>query len=217
MPNPLAGVDTSDAPYLIVSSDSHAGLKPEEYRPYLEQRYWPQFDEWVENRHQHRVMVEEVNGEYVEQWERDNAEGLLGAFDSDIRDKYLDIDGVAGEIVFADGDSVTGQESPPFGAGLAAGQITDPALAFAGARAHNRWIAEFCAQNPVRRSGVGLVPVIHGVEEAVREVEWLAAQPGSHGADHVARQALLRAPGLRPLLGGVRRGRPGGPHPLGGG
>lgn len=181
MANPLDGVDTSDDPYVIVSSDTHAGLKPLDYREYLEQKYLPQFDEWVVNRHNHRRLIEEVNGEYVEAWERDNAEGLLGAFDPDIRDKYLDIDGVAGEIIFADGDSVTGQESPPFGAGLAAGQIEDPDLAFAGARAHNRWLVEFCATNPVRRAGVGLVPIIHGVEESLREIEWLAGRPGIKG------------------------------------
>ena len=176
-----ADVDHSDAPYVIVSSDTHAGLKPEEYRPYLDQRYRAQFDEWVRNRHQHRVLIEEVNGDYVEAWERDNAEGLRGASDPAIRDRYLDLDGVAGEIIFADGDSVTGQESPPFGAGLAAGQITDPELAFAGARAHNRWLAEFCATDPVRRAGVGLVPIIHGVEESQAEITWLAGRPGIRG------------------------------------
>ncbi|MEZ5322412.1 MAG: amidohydrolase family protein [Microthrixaceae bacterium] len=69
----------------------------------------------------------------------------------------------------------------PFGAGLAAGQITDPALAFAGARAHNRWLTEFCATNPTRRAGVALVPIIHDVDESVREIEALAGTPGIRG------------------------------------
>jgi predicted TIM-barrel fold metal-dependent hydrolase len=177
----LEGVDTSDAPYVIVSSDTHAGLQVEEYRDYLDAAYHPQFDEWVVERHNHRRLIEEVNGEYVERWERENAVGLRGAFDPDVRDQALDADGVAGEIIFADGDSVTGQESPPFGAGLAAGQITDPKLAFAGARAHNRWLVEFCATDPVRRNGVALVPIIHDIEESVREIESLAGKPGIKG------------------------------------
>lgn len=181
MPNPLEGVDTSDAPYLIVSSDTHAGLRPEEYREYLDPRFLPQFDEWVVARHEHRRMVEEVNGEYVARWEGENAEGLRGAYDPEVRDKEMDADGIAGEVIFADGDSVTGQESPPFGAGLAAGQITDPELAFAGARAHNRWLVEFCATDPVRRAGVALVPIVHGVEESVKEIESLAGRPGIRG------------------------------------
>ena len=72
-------------------------------------------------------------------------------------------------------------ESPPFGAGLAAGQITDPRLAYAGARAHNRWLEEFCSTSPERRAGVALVPITHGVDEAVKEVEALAGKPGIKG------------------------------------
>jgi len=181
MYNPLEGIDTSNAPYVIVSSDTHAGLPVEEYRPYLESKYHPQFDVWLEERHENRRVSEEVNGEYIAQWEGDNAEGLRGAFDPEVRDKELDADGIAGEVIFADGDAVTGMESPPFGAGLAAGQITDPALAFAGARAHNRWLEEFCATNPPRRAGVALVPIIHDVAESVREVEQLAGKPGIKG------------------------------------
>lgn len=181
MANPLAGVDTGNEPYVIVSSDTHAGLQVEEYRPFLERRFWPAFDQWVVERHEHRRLIEEVNGEFVERWERENAEGLRGAFDPAVRDRCLDADGIAGEIIFADGDAVTGQESPPFGAGLAAGQITDPELAFAGAAAHNRWLVDFCATDPVRRAGVALVPVIHDIDRAVREVEGLAGTPGIKG------------------------------------
>ncbi len=80
----------------------------EEYRPYLDARFHPQFDEWVTQRHEHRRLVEEVNGEYVERWERENAEALKGAYDPVIRDKVLDADGVAGEVIFPDADSVDG-------------------------------------------------------------------------------------------------------------
>ena len=52
---------------------------------------------------------------------------------------------------------MTGFASPPFGAGLGAGMIDDPELAFAGARAHNRWLAEFCAEQPKKRAGIGLI------------------------------------------------------------
>jgi len=88
---------------------------------------------------------------------------------------------VAAEVMFADADAISGQESPPFGAGLSAGQITDPVLAFAGARAHNRWLAEFCAVNPVRRAGVALVPITADVDRAIEEIEWAANQPGIRG------------------------------------
>src|SRR5262245_60945138 len=178
---PTDRLDPSDAPYVIVSSDTHAGLPVDEYRDYLESSVHAEFDEWLVTRHQHRTMVEEVNGDYVEAWERDNEVGLRGAFDATVRDKVLDDDGVAGEVIFPDGDSVTGMEAPPFGAGLQAGMITDPRLAWAGARAHNRWLEEFCATNPPRRAGVALVPITHGIDEAVREIESLAGKPGIRG------------------------------------
>ena len=174
-------VSTGPEPYIVVSSDTHAGLQCEEYRPYLESSLHEEFDAYVAERHEHRRIQEEVNAEFLAEWEGDNAEGLLGAYDPDIRDRVLDADGVAGEIIFADGDAVTGQESPPFGAGLAAGQITDSRQAFGGARAHNRWLEEFCATNPVRRAGVALVPITHDIDEAVREIESLAGRPGIHG------------------------------------
>lgn len=181
MGDPLAGVDTTNAPYVIVSSDTHAGLPVEGYRDYLPSAFHEEFDEWIRGRHEHRRLSEEVNGEYIAQWEGENAHGLQGAFDPEVRDKELDADGIAGEVIFADGDAVTGMESPPFGAGLSAGQITDARLAFAGARAHNRWLEEFCATNPPRRAGVALVPIVHDVDEAVREIESLAGKPGVKG------------------------------------
>ena len=75
----------------------------------------------------------EFNYDYITHWETDNEEGLRGAFDPEQRDKELDADGVAAEVIFADADAITGMESPPFGAGLSAGTIEDPELAFAGA------------------------------------------------------------------------------------
>ena len=174
-------VSTRGEPYVIVSSDTHAGLQCEEYRPYLDSALHAEFDDYVAERHAHRRVAEELNAEFVNQWEGENEWGLQGAYDPEVRDPVLDADGVAGEIIFADGDAVTGQESPPFGAGLAAGQITDPRQAFGGARAHNRWLEEFCATDPVRRAGVALVPVVHNVDEAVREVEALAGKPGIRG------------------------------------
>ena len=83
--------------------------------------------------------------------------------------------------MFADADAITGMASPPFGAGLSAGAIADPELAFAGARAHNRFLAEMCSRSPERHGGIALVPITHGVERSVAEIEWLAEQPGIRG------------------------------------
>jgi len=167
--------------YTIISADAHAGLPCQEYRPYLDAKYLPQFDEYLAEREASRSQALQMNYDYIMGWETENAEGLRGAWDIDQRDKELDADGVTAEVMFADADAITGMSSPPFGAGLAAGSITDPELAFAGARAHNRFLAEMCSRNPERHGGIALVPITHSVERSVAEIDWLAAQPGIKG------------------------------------
>jgi predicted TIM-barrel fold metal-dependent hydrolase len=122
-----------------------------------------------------------LNYDYITNWETEHQEGLRGAFDAEQRDKEMDADGVSAEVIFPDADAITGMESPPFGAGLSAGMIEDPELAFAGARAHNRFLVDLCATSPMRRGGVGLVPICHDVKRAVSEIEWLAGTPGIRG------------------------------------
>jgi predicted TIM-barrel fold metal-dependent hydrolase len=167
--------------YTIISADSHAGLSCEDYRPYLDPTYMPQFEDFLTERNAKRDADLKMNYDFIMNWEVDHAEGLRGAFDIDQRDKELDADGVAAEVIFADADAITGNASPPFGAGLSAGEISDPELAFAGARAHNRFLVELCAHAPERRGGVGLVPICHDVKRAVAEIEWLAEHPGIRG------------------------------------
>ena len=51
----------------------------------------------------------------------------------------------------------------------------------AGIRAHNRWLAEFCAQEPARRAGIGLIHLNDldaAVEEALSERERPAGPAG---------------------------------------
>jgi predicted TIM-barrel fold metal-dependent hydrolase len=167
--------------YLVISADTHAGLPCEDYRPYLESRYHAAFDDYLAERNANREQLLTMNYEYIMGWEADNEEGLRGGYDPHQRDKELDADGVAAEVMFPDADAITGMASPPFGAGLSAGTITDPELAFAGAHAHNRFLAELCAITPERRGGIGLVPVTHDIDRGVAEVEWLAQQPGVRG------------------------------------
>ena len=169
--------------YIVISSDCHAGLPPERYRDYLDPQYRETFDvalpiqlEQTQAMSQH-FLVKDIN----EEWRRGRDAALSGAWDHDERIKVLDGDGIAGEVIFPDG--ITEMNSPPFGAGLSLpteGGIV-PELQWAGARAHNRWLAELVAAAPERRVGVALVPALWDVDEAVREVEW-AAENGLSGA-----------------------------------
>jgi predicted TIM-barrel fold metal-dependent hydrolase len=162
--------------YLVISSDGHAGPPAAHYREYLEPRYRDAFDE-----HQREVaaMLEAAratrsNEDFVAKWERVTGGdgGLTAAYDSGVRDAVLDDQGVAAEVLFPDADVLgTGRISAsPFGSGLAGGAGSAPELALAGARAHNRWLADFCAQSPLRRIGVAIVPILHDVDAAVAEI-----------------------------------------------
>src|SRR5712692_6423693 len=83
---------------------------------------------------------------------------------------WLDADGVVGEVIFPDADAVGAGASAPFGAGLGQSGDLDPTLLMAGARAHNRWLAELCADSRERRAGVAIVPILHDIDAAVTEI-----------------------------------------------
>ncbi|NQZ98651.1 MAG: amidohydrolase [Myxococcales bacterium] len=170
--------------YLIISSDCHAGLPTREYRSYLESKYHARFDESVRQNEAMRAELVKAgmsNPAFAKKWYEENEEGLRGGWDAARRDKELDADGVAGEVLFSDADAVTGQASAPFGAGLGMSGDSDPELVLAGARAHNRWLAELCAESPQRRAGLALLPsILHDPELAVAEVRW-AKEAGLRG------------------------------------
>ncbi|HZJ25928.1 MAG TPA: amidohydrolase family protein [Acidimicrobiia bacterium] len=159
--------------YLVISSDCHAGLPGEQYREYLEPGYRDEFDTFLTER---AAMEAEIasrglrNEEFAEQWFEDNEEGLRGGWDATRRDQELEADGVAGEVIFPDADAVSGGASAPFGAGLGMSSDIPGDLLMAGARAHNRWLAELCSDSPHRRAGIAIVPILDDIEAAVTEI-----------------------------------------------
>ena len=159
--------------YLVISSDGHAGPRPEVYRDYLDPQYREEFD----RQHVARIEMLAAASERLEmlaesaKWAEGKSYGLEGAWDSDRRNEILDADGVAAEVLFPDG--LTEQNSPPFGGDLALSPMgANPELQWAGARSHNRWIAEFVSMAPERRFGLALVLPFWGVDQAVAEIQW---------------------------------------------
>jgi hypothetical protein len=55
--------------YTIISADAHAGLPCEEYRPYLDSRYLPQFDDFLAERQANRDEQMVLNYDYITNWE----------------------------------------------------------------------------------------------------------------------------------------------------
>lgn len=162
---------------IVVSSDCHAGLHISEYKPYVEAKYHDMLEVAVPiqvdmmQKAEERFLIKAINDE----WRAPIEKELTGAWDYQQRIRMLDGDGIAAEVIFPDG--VTEMNTPPFGAGLGLSpRDAVPELQWAGAMAHNRWLAEFCANNPTRHIGVASIPLLWDVQQAIEAVRWCVDQ-----------------------------------------
>lgn len=158
---------------IVVSSDCHAGLRIADYKPYVESKYHEMMDMAVPiqmemtQKAEKSFLIKEINDAWRAPIERE----LTGAWDYRERLRMLAGDGIAAEIIFPDG--ITEMNTPPFGAGLGLSpRDAVPELQWAGAMAHNRWLAEFCANDPARHIGVASIPLLWDVQQAVDAVRW---------------------------------------------
>ncbi|MSO18465.1 MAG: amidohydrolase [Acidimicrobiia bacterium] len=145
-----------DDRYIVISADCHAGADLVEYRPFLDAQYHSEFDAWVES---YEIPYEDLKG----------PDGSRN-WDSDRRLTDLEADGIVAEVIFPNTvppfypkSSLTYQ--PP------ATDSADAERRWAGLRAHNRWLAEFCAQVPGRRAGICQIN-LYDIEASVREIRW---------------------------------------------
>ena len=160
-------------PYIIISSDTHAGLPTQDYREYLESKFHRQFDEFLAERDAQLEAITAMgirNEKFAKEWFEAHEVELRGGWEAPQRDKELDGDGVAGEIIFPDADAVESRTCVPFGAGLGMSGDLNPVLGLAGSRAHNRWLAELCSNSPERRCGVALVPITAPLDDVLAEI-----------------------------------------------
>ncbi len=141
-----------DERYTVISADCHAGADLLDYQPYLERRFHDDFDAWAAT--------------YVNPYENLLADSADRNWDSGRRLAELEADGIVAEVVFPN-------TIPPF---FPSGSLMAPAPTageferrWAGLRAHNRWLADFCAAAPGRRAGVFQI-LLNDVEEAVAEI-----------------------------------------------
>ena len=148
---------TGSERYIVISADGHAGADLRDYRPYLEAAFHDEFDRWAD------AFVNPFGD-----LERADAERN---WNDDVRNAALDADGVAAEVLYPN-------TVPPFfpmgGLVAMSPSAEEFRLRLAGLRAHNRWLAEWCARLPGRRAGIGQI-LLNDVDEAVRDVEWISA------------------------------------------
>ena len=160
--------------YVVISADGHAGADLHDYRPYLESSLHDEFDRWAET--YRNPFSDLVKPDANRNW------------DTAVRQQALEADGIAAEVLFPN-------TVPPFfprgGLVAAAPSASEYPLRLAGLRAHNRWLADWCAELPGRRAGIGQI-LLNDVDEAVADVHWIA----DHGLNG---GALL--PGMPPGIG----------------
>ncbi|MDI3404926.1 amidohydrolase family protein [Streptomyces cavernicola] len=141
-----------DDRYTVISADCHAGADLLDYKPYLEAIHHDAFDAWA--------------AAYVNPYEDLLADTADKNWNSERRIAELEADGIVAEVVFPN-------TIPPFfpSASLMAPAPTRAEFEqrWAGLRAHNRWLADFCAAAPGRRAGVFQI-LLNDVDEAVREI-----------------------------------------------
>jgi len=168
----------------IISADGHAGPLVGDYRPYIDADMLETFDAFVGERETWRSdrnkamglredaeLVDALFGEEMvaiyDGQEAIKSGGRRGVYDSARRNVELEREGIVAEVLFPDFQN---SNEPPWGAAFPYPH-TSLELRLAGARAFNRWLADFCAELPKRRGGVGIVQP-HDIDVAVAEVHW---------------------------------------------
>jgi len=157
----------------VISIDGHVTASRHDYRQYVEERFLDDFDQWERS-------VDGVPSSGLSSHVEESSQ-----WDSAYRMRDLESNGVVAEVLFPNG-------VPPFHAVpkdvvLRPGeQALSPELARESRRVYNRWLADFCAAAPGRRSGQALVS-FDDVEEAVRDVYWAK----EHGLGGISLPALF--------------------------
>lgn len=155
----------------FISADGHVTASRMGYRPYVAEKFLPEFDAWV--------RACEGGPEWI------NGAPELSPdvqWDSDKRAADLEREGVVGEVLFPNG--------MPFlrpGDGKFELRSFSPELRRAALETYNRWLVDFCACTPGRRAGIMQVS-FEDVKQAVDDVRW-AKEHGLRG---------IHVPGLQP-------------------
>ena len=143
--------------YLVISADGHAGASLTGYRDYLASKWHDEFDAWAAS--------------FVNPWGDLEGPTAYRNWDSDRRLAELETDGVVAEVLYPN-------TIPPFfPSGNLLAPLPGPAeyeRRWAGVQAHNRWLADFCAQAPGRRAGIAQI-FLNDVDAAVAEIRWAHA------------------------------------------
>jgi predicted TIM-barrel fold metal-dependent hydrolase len=141
--------------HTIISADTHAGGSHAQYREYLDPAYVDEFDAW---RDRYRNPYKDLK----------DTDLRVRNWDSDRRWADQEADGVVAEVLFPN-------TIPPFFPSFVLfappPSAEDYPRRLAGIRAHNRWLADFVAEHPERRAGIGQI-FLNDIDDAIADVRW---------------------------------------------
>jgi predicted TIM-barrel fold metal-dependent hydrolase len=166
----------------LASGDGHVGPPTAVYRDHLERWLQPLFDEYLAD-HVWRWSPQSPDSFFPPQynaklWDSEGFDPSVGTatvWDPELRLKAMDQAMVACDVLVPDDQNMN---DPPWGAGLANATVEGPdganphppGLVRAGARAYNRWLAEFCSASPERLRGITLLGTMDDVVWVVDEI-----------------------------------------------
>ena len=142
--------------YTIISSDTHAGGSHADYREYLDPAYVEDFDAW-RNKYKNPYRDLKDTDLRVRNW------------DNERRFKEQESDGIVGEVVFP---NTVPPFFPSFVLFARPPKEDQYEHRLAGIRAHNRWLADWCAEYPERRAGIGQI-FLNDIDDAIDDVKWI--------------------------------------------
>jgi predicted TIM-barrel fold metal-dependent hydrolase len=144
-----------DDRYVIITADSHAGGSHAQYREFLDPKYRDDFDAW---RAKYKNPFKDLK----------DTDLRVRNWDGELRDSQLNADGIVGEVIFPN-------TVPPFFPNFVLfAQPPRPEEyehRHAGVQAHNRWMADYVAQKPAARAGMGQI-FLNDLDDAIADVAW---------------------------------------------
>jgi predicted TIM-barrel fold metal-dependent hydrolase len=154
----------------IISVDGHVKASRAGYRGYIQEKFLGEYDASVKAAEEQGIPdAGNLNPDY----------GYDAQWDSDKRWATLEGQGVVAEVLFPNGQPFQTNRFEDLA------RAETPELAAEGRRAYNRWLADFCAQSPGRRSGQAVVS-FDDIDQAVRDIGWAK----EHGLGGIMMPAL---------------------------
>jgi predicted TIM-barrel fold metal-dependent hydrolase len=168
---------SSSTPFTIVSGDSHVGLHPEEYRPYLDPQYRDVLDEYIADNVLMQTMFRKLGYPFgldvldiVDKRGAISSGGVAGFWDPQRRLRIQAEDGLVAEILHPGGPIAI----IPW-ADLGTSRVSEE-LRAAGATAYNRFLADYCSVDRKRLLGVPVTYPWPDMAAAARTVKWAGEQ-----------------------------------------